>query len=410
MGELRSLEDHLQICDYTKLPCPNQCKTVTILIFRKDLLKHLNDECPRRQHTCPHCKLTGEYSKITGSHRTVCPQMKIECLNQPCKALFLRKDKEKHLAICPYMKVVCKYKEFGCVKTPFRRDLAAHERNDQVHLRVFITTVVEMKRQFKEQYTVLKQENVTLHKQIQTITTSSVEMEKQFKDQCTTITTSSVEMEKQFKDQCTTITTSSVEMEKQFKEQFTELKEENASLHKQIQAMTITSSPNHLARSTECITFKIPNFAEKKKKDIEHFSAPFYTYPQGHKMVINVDTNGYGRYKGTHISVWAYLMKGEYDDTLDFPFIGTIKFELLNQLEDKHHHKDSNTFDGTEDGSKRVTDRARSCEAIGVTAFIPHSELGYNAAKNCQYLKDDFLVFRIYAEVSSYKPWLRCTS
>ena len=374
MGELRSLEDHLQLCDYTKLPCPNQCKTVTILIFRKDLLKHLNDECPRRQHTCPHCKVTGEYSKITGSHQTVCPQMKIECLNQPCKALFLRRDKEKHLAVCPYVKVVCKYREFGCVKTPFRRDLAAHERNDQVHLHVFITTVVEMKKQFKEQYTVLNQENVTLYEHIQTITTSSEELEKQYK------------------------------------EQYTELKEEIATLHKRIQAMTITSSPNHLARSTECITFKIPKFAEKKRKDIEYFSTPFYTHPQGHKMVINVDTNGYGRYKGTHISVWAYLMKGEYDEKLDFPFVGTIKFELLNQLEDKHHHKDSNTFDGTEDGSKRVTDRARSREAIGVHAFIPHSELGYNAAKNCQYLKDDCLVFRIYAEVSSYKPWLQCTS
>ena len=374
VGELRSLEDHLQLCDYTKLPCPNQCKNVTIPIFRKDLLKHLNDECPRRQHTCPHCKVTGEYSKITGSHQTVCPQMKVECSNRPCKALFLRKDKERHLTVCPYVKFACKYKEFGCVKAPFRKDLAAHEGNDQVHFRMFITAVAEMKRQFKEQYAVLQQENVLLRRQIQAITISSLEMEKQFKDQCT------------------------------------ELKEENVTLHKQIQTITIRSSRNHLARSTECITFKIPKFAEKKKKNVEYFSTPFYTHPQGHKMAINVDTNGYGSYKGSHISVWAYLMKGEYDDQLEFPFMGTFVFELLNQLENKHHHKDSYTFDGTEDGSKRVTDSDRVGEAIGIYAFIPHSELGFNRLKNCQYLKDDCLVFRIYVEMPSYKPWLQCTS
>ena len=324
--------------------------------------------------------------------------MKVECSNYPCKVLFLRKDKERHLTVCAYVKFACKYKEFGCKKTPFRKDLSAHEGNDQVHFRMFVTAVAEVKKQFKEQYSVLKQENVTLHKQLQAITISSAEIKEQF----TELKEENASLCKQLQ----AITISCAEI----KEQHSELKEENASLHKQIQAITIKSSQNHLPRSTECITFKIPNFADKKRKNVEYFSTPFYTRPQGHKMAINVDTNGYGSYEGTHISVWAYLMKGEYDDKLEFPFIGTFVFELLNQLEDKHHHKDSYTFDGTEDGSKRVTDSDRVGEAIGVYAFIPHSELGYNAAKNRQYLKDDCLVFRIYVEMSSYKPWLQCTA
>ena len=128
-------------------------------------------------------------------------------------------------------------------------------------------------------------------------------------------------------------------------------------------------------------------------------------------MVINIDANGYDEYEGTHVSVWAYLMRGEYDDQLEFPFKGTIKFELLNQLEDKNHHCTSYTHDDKQnDSSKKVIDQERSDEGSGEQDFIPHGDLGHNATINCQYLKDDRLVFRISVDVPSYKPWLQCTN
>ncbi len=155
--------------------------------------------------------------------------------------------------------------------------------------------------------------------------------------------------------------------------------------------------------------FKMPSLQEKKENNIEFYSNPFYTHPRGYKMDINIDANGNGDYKGNHVSVWVYLMRGEYDDQLEFPFKGTIKIELLNQLEDENHHCESFTHDGTRNSSKRVTDRERSSNGSGVPAFIPHGDLGFNATKNCQYLKDDCLVFRISVDVPSYKPWLLCT-
>ena len=38
--------------------------------------------------------------------------------------------------------------------------------------------------------------------------------------------------------------------------------------------------------------------------------------------------------KGTHVSVFACLMKGDNDDSLFWPFTGTVTIELLNQLEE----------------------------------------------------------------------------
>ena len=47
-------------------------------------------------------------------------------------------------------------------------------------------------------------------------------------------------------------------------------------------------------------------------------------------------------------------MKGEYDDQLEFPFQGTIKIELLNQLQNRNHHQQ-----GSRLGAERVTDLSR---------------------------------------------------
>ena len=335
MGELRSLKEHLKICGYVTILCPNRCVTsekgfaIAELVFiaevyRKDLQRHLSEECPRRKHTCPHCRKTGEYEDITGHHIQICPKMIIECPNAPqCTVTLPRENTYKHICSCQYETVSCKYKPFGCTAKPLRKDLQAHESDDKIHLHSTMDTVLRL--------------------------TSEISL-----------------------------------------------------LRSQLTTNTKSPAISH--------AFKVSSFSQKKRNNIEFHCTPFFSYPQGYKMVITINANGIEKNKGTHISLWVYLMKGEYDDELKFPFKGTVIFELLNQLEDKCHHKKSLTYDGTERSSKRVMVQERSTDGKGLCAFISHSELGFNAAKNCQYLKDDCLVFRIYAEVSSYKPWLQCTA
>ena len=137
------------------------------------------------------------------------------------------------------------------------------------------------------------------------------------------------------------------------------------------------------------------------------FSPPTYTSHTGYKMCVCVDANGQGSGKGTHVSVYTHLMKGDNDDYLTWPFTGTVKVELLNQLEDKNHHTYTlGPFSA--DFSKRVVECERG-RGWGKPRFIRHTELDYNPDKNCQYLKDDTLIFRISVQVPDYKPWLECT-
>ena len=61
-------------------------------------------------------------------------------------------------------------------------------------------------------------------------------------------------------------------------------------------------------------------------------SHPFYTHEYGYKMCIGVAPQGVYEGKGTHLSLYAYLMKGDYDNNLPWPFRGMVYLELINQL------------------------------------------------------------------------------
>ena len=145
--------------------------------------------------------------------------------------------------------------------------------------------------------------------------------------------------------------------------------------------------------TTAPFRFKLMNFKTYKSESEEFYSPSFYTSRWGYKICIKVYANGNGSGKGTHVSVFACILKGENDDYLTCPFTGTITFELLNQLEDRNHYKKIARF-SNEDINKRV-DYDELTVAGGIPKFICHSELD----KNSPYHQNDNLIFRISVQL-----------
>ena len=114
-------------------------------------------------------------------------------------------------------------------------------------------------------------------------------------------------------------------------------------------------------------------------------------------MKIGVWANGFEEARGTHVSVDACLLHGDNDGHVPWPFTGTVTIELLNQLEDKNHHSKTTT---------EVVNRSfnSTCSILIHLCYISHSDLCYNEAENCQYLKDDCLYFRVTVEAEN--NWL----
>ena len=183
-----------------------------------------------------------------------------------------------------------------------------------------------------------------------------------------------------------------------------------ASLTILVQDMLYGSSPNiplpfrrWLQNTPTCYPrppsiFKMEGFQEKKEKNEVVYSVPVYSHFGGYKMCLKVLANGNRNGKDTHVSVYIFLMRGDNDNNLKWPFKGTIKVSLLNQLEDGQHHTEElwSPDEGVpEDTSGRVTVGERASKGWGLQKFISHQDLSYCSNKNCQYLKGNTLLLRM---------------
>jgi len=181
------------------------------------------------------------------------------------------------------------------------------------------------------------------------------------------------------------------------------------TIHKLNQQIT-TSWSQTLDQSSELsshghqiapVIVMMSNFTEKVKSKEKWISKPFFAFERGYKMYLSVDAAGDGQGKGTHISVFLYLMKGPYDDELEqsghWPLRGTITIELLNQLNDKNHYSrnvvtSSSPTDSCRNAYQRVTDGLRAFTGCGYHTFIEHQTL---ATSDINYIKGEAVYFGV---------------
>ena len=189
--------------------------------------------------------------------------------------------------------------------------------------------------------------------------------------------------------------------------------EEDDKLHLSLALSQITELTRRMFRlenqSLLCegglqVTIMVSQYSYKKINNCRHDSEPFFTSLTGYKMCLEVYANGEGDGKGSHLSVFLTILHGPHDDQLDWPLKGTFIIQLLNQLEDKNHHRKTLNFSGDGEHCRPGS------SSWGLPIFIKQSELDYNWSKNTMYLKDDKLHIRVTSKMaSSRKPWLDYT-
>ena len=172
--------------------------------------------------------------------------------------------------------MLCKYAKIGCEEEPLRKDLQQHENDAILHLPVAIEIISELQDEIDE----LKDEISELKDEID---------EQQ--------------------------------------EEIDELREEVKAVKEEQKIMVMG---DNLAADS-CV-FKSPDYHQHNLCNEDWYSPPFYTHPGGYKMCIKVDADGNDDGAGTHVSVYAYLMRGRNDDNLSWPFTGEVTITLLNQL------------------------------------------------------------------------------
>ena len=140
--------------------------------------------------------------------------------------------------------------------------------------------------------------------------------------------------------------------------------------------------------------FILTEYSKHKRDGRNWYSPPFYSGPGGYKMCLCVITEAILVFEGS-ILVCIYLMRGEYDDRLVWPFRGNITVQLVNQSSDQKHQEWTFKFDDNSlvsSARSRVTSGERAisgCEKAFFSLLSSKDEL------NTLYVKDDCVKFRV---------------
>ena len=360
-GSLTELHNHLSPssgnCGYVIIPCPLECGEEHPL---SEIKRHQEETCLRRVHPCKFCNHKGIYEQIPQFHWPICEGYPVPCPHNCSVNDMPRKMLNHHLSECPKRNVQCCFSYAGCSTSLQGDEIQQHmDDNLTTHLNLLSGMVRKLLTGWEYQQRPPPDASV-----------------KTDKERSTEIII--------------------------LNRKLNEKEEEIASLKGQMAALQDDSDETKLdvARMKSILynppfEFKLTNFTELKDAPNQWFSTPFYTHNNGYKMCMSVDCNGADEGEGTHVSVYANLMRGEFDDSLTWPFCGIITVQLYNQYSDKAHIVHDIPFRKSVpvEISGRVVDQELAESGLGVPQFITHGRLHYDMHTSIGYLKDDQLKF-----------------
>ncbi len=365
VGHLGSMERHLDAktgdCKFMIVECPYLCGT---RFHHCELASH-QTLCPRRPHVCKFCDYKGVYEDMSAKHWKVCDKYPLPCPNHCEEMDIQRRYLDHHLqAECPLQMIKCEYAYAGCQVQTSRQDMPQHITESlQDHLARVSKKCLDITEKFPGDFQRQLQDKLTLRDQeFQSLSLRLKEQEMEMVGLRGKLVS--------------------------LQEELDDLKQDAVQLKS-----TVFVPP---------FEYIMPNFQACKEGNEQWLGPPFYSHIGGYQMCISVDANGSEDGNNTHVSVYANLMRGEFDNNLRWPFRGSVTVRLLNQRKKENQNKEVAfeekilfTHDAVWEVSGRVEIGEVAGSGLGIPKFILHSQLGYNAAKNIEYLRHDCLRFCI---------------
>ena len=405
-GELRQLEKHLNSdpspekqldgCVYESVACV-YCHAP---YARKEIQQHQGSKCGKRPFSCEYCaNYESTCDDVMDNHWPVCPSRPVPCPNN-CGVYPERQNLKAHMSNeCTKQKVKCPFTYAGCYATPHPNDLQ-HHMDSNVSNHLFLLASFSQK--LIDVTTGLSQKVGELEKQVQRgaepqskahygfpadkESAPRAVVTEQQQQQTYSVSASSeiIDLMRQV-DHLKLLCKNSDQVVKEQSEKIKGLEQRNQMLNEKVEKLLCqpkiegTDSIQEL-RSHLCIVpsvYTISDYTIRlSQSDLWFKPHPFYTHPQGYRMQLSVSIHGDGAGKGTHMSVFLSLMKGEFDNQLKWPFRGSVTIQLLNQQADTEHYTECITYGGAPDQvADRVMDERRLAKSWGKMKFIAHESV-----------------------------------
>ena len=343
----------------------------------------------KRPFSCEYCHdYDSNFDDVINNHWPVCGFHPVRCPNE-CGSSPLHQNLDSHVADeCPLTTISCDFVHVGCVVKLPRKDMSEHLReNFLVHMSSLAVSHAKQQAQITElvaENDTLRSKNVNLEQNHRSLESNSDSLR---------VTLASLQ------ESHSTLSVSHARLQADCKELKTEnqtLKEENTQLRRELTALSQAKVSVEVVPRTSIPlgppVLIVTGFKQLKRNGNSWYSPPVYTHHQGYKISLQVYANGYDSAKGTHVSVHVYFMRGEFDDSLKWPFRGVISFRLLDQLKGEDHKTFLSIYHESvaDDYCSRVMNRERAEYGWGCPAFVAHTDL------EPKYLRNDTLLFQIY--------------
>ena len=404
-GHLEQLPNHISRensggCIFVTLGCPHSCGEK---FSRKNLKDHVASRCRKRPYSCEHCGETdGVYEDVETNHFPLCSKYPVPCPNKCPLKTVPRSSLDNHIKRdCEYQgNIPCPFSFAGCKAKLQRKMIITHlEKNIGMHLMQMSSAFSDNKKDVDE-----KLESLPSLVAAVTASSSSSSSTKMDEDLQDILKSKDAEIRK-LKNEMRDLRREREENDMQLQKL---LDKARHSLELQEQRLSLVEQQNHaLTQNLSVlrqflpnplpITFTINKFDQLRQANKWWYSRPFFSHVAGYKLGMFVFCNGVLDGKNTHISVFLYLVRGEYDNDLDWPFQGSVTIHLINQRGDRQHYQKVIRF--TEDTplavSNRVTESEMAKEGNGPTQFISQADLTYNQQKDTEYVRDDCLKIRV---------------
>ncbi|XP_043945786.1 TNF receptor-associated factor 5 isoform X2 [Protopterus annectens] len=387
---LGRFRDHLQVCLFETVHCTNTGCYENVL--RKDSKHHQKAICLFREEACQYCKIHLPVYTLKDHELTDCPNFPIQCPSG-CHQTIQRSKIAEHSQVCLETEQECPYKRFGCLFKDKRINIQEHEN---AALREHMILVLERNTELEQQKTLSSQNDKVTW------------LETQMKQLTHTVNREQNRLH--FKE-----VTETIENLRQKIVGFESYGQQVASLHHQLKKHEDAVNSHNLQlgqnqdrfKLIENVSYngkliwKITEYKRRKQEAIEGrtvsvFSQPFYTSRCGYKLCARAYLNGDGTGKGSHLSLFFVVMRGDYDSLLQWPFKQKVTLMLLDQSGKRNHFTEIFKADPNSASFKRPVTEWNI--ASGCPKFISHTQL--ETEKNALYINDDTLFIKIVVDIS----------
>ncbi|CAF0761347.1 unnamed protein product [Rotaria sordida] len=126
------------------------------------------------------------------------------------------------------------------------------------------------------------------------------------------------------------------------------------------------------------VIWKIVNVREKiydaqSERQTSIYSPAFYTSTTGYKLCVRLYLNGDGTARGTHISIFLVVLRGQYDALLQWPFSYRVSFCLVDQrtmLESGEIKQTKHIIESFRPDTRSISFQ-RPCSSMNIASGIP---------------------------------------